>query len=101
MDLILETERGVCIARVDDIRSPFFVDRFPHIDDPSYWYVNRINQYGNTIFNQLQAPRLLVEWDAFTKTQSDPNLLEVLADMRELIVRLADSMHCYLRFRGL
>ena len=101
MQIIFEDELRRDIVVVNDFRAPF-AHLLPAIENSGYWYVNRIDPNGFTVFNQKQAPRLLVEWDQFSAAVSmnNPVLTEVLLAIRALIVRLKDEVHRYLRFQG-
>ncbi len=72
----------------------------PSLDDESYQCLRFIDWYGDTVFNRLQIPTFLIEWERIkVKAESD--------EERELIHRIEklarDSQlepHFYLKFIG-
>jgi len=99
MTVSFENELGETLLRVGDYNAAY-AHLLPSIYDDAFWYINRIDQYGDTIFNQLQAPRLLLEWDQFSKVATTPRMVQTMAEIRGLIVRLSNEQHHYVRFRG-
>lgn len=96
---MFEDERRNLILYVNDFACPF-AHMLPSIKDPNFWYLNRIDPYGHTVFNQLQGPRLLEEWDEFAKRATTAQMTLTFARIRSSIEMLIDGVHRYLRFRG-
>jgi hypothetical protein len=70
------------------------------LDGEKYQCVRFIDPYGDTIFNRLQMPRLLVEWHAVDAAVTDPAARSVSQQIRGLIERGSREPHLYLRFYG-
>lgn len=72
----------------------------PEAGDPKYQCLSRVDWYGDTIFNYLQAPRLLLEWQTLESAKRDPETERVLEGIRKLAERLREERHVYLKFYG-
>lgn len=62
--------------------------------------LSRIDWYGAMVFNYLQAPQLLTEWETMESEKRDPETERVLGGIRKLAERLRDGRHIYLKFYG-
>ena len=95
----LETEDG---EQLDAIEDPTNVLHrvLPDVGNPNYQCLNRIDWYGDTTFNYLQAPQLLAEWEALTTEERDGEAERVLNGIRKLAERLREERHVYLKFYG-
>ena len=95
----LETEDG---RRLETIEDPTNVLHrlLPDAADPRYQCVTRIDWYGDTVFNHLQAPQLLAEWPRLEDPEPDMETTRVVEGIRRLVERLRDENHVYLKFYG-
>jgi hypothetical protein len=96
---ILETEDGKKLETVEDPTNVLH-RVLPGLDDPKYQCLNRIDWYGDTIFNYLQAPQLLAEWETLEGKERDPEASRVFEGVRGLAKRLREERHVYLKFYG-
>ncbi len=95
----LVAEDGIKLEVVEDPHN--VLQRvLPDLDDASSDFLRYIDPYGNTVFNYLQAPQLLAEWDALSVKTADTEDRRVVDDIRKLIQRLQDERHIYLKFIG-
>jgi hypothetical protein len=67
----LETEDGRSLGVVEDPTNVLH-RVLPEAGDPKYQCLSRIDWYGDTIFNHLQAPKLLEEWETLEPAKHDP-----------------------------
>src|SRR5262245_47203755 len=97
MTVRLETENGDAIDEVADPQGAILMS----IPDPqSGLLIGYIDPYGDTVFNTLQAPKLLDEWRILKhKTRSDAERA-VLDRVAKLIEVVATEPHHYVRFIG-
>src|SRR6187431_3132443 len=66
----------------------------------AYSFLSSIDRYGDTIFNRVQAPRFLKEWeDVQAKTESAYER-ELCLSIRNLFQKMHDGVHLYVRFIG-
>jgi hypothetical protein len=99
--VILETESGAPLATVEDPTNVLH-RLLPEIEKPGYPHLSSIDSYGDTVFNRLQAPSLLAEWERLDAEAGVLSVEErrVLDGIRELAERLKDEVHVYLKFYG-
>ena len=97
--IALETENGESLGIVEDPTNVLH-RILPEPNDPQYECLNRIDWYGDTVFNYLQAPKLLAEWRTLKCEMRDAEVRRVLDGVRELAERLRAERHVYLKFYG-
>lgn len=95
----LETEDGKQLDVIEDPTNTLH-RVLPDVDHPSYECLNRIDWYGDTTFNYLQAPKVIAELDMLTTEERDGEAERVLNGIRELAERLRKERHVYLKFYG-
>lgn len=95
----LETEDGKPLGTVEDPTNVLH-RVLPEVGDPGYQCLSRIDWYGDTIFNYLQAPQLLAEWETLEGKKLDAETERVLDGIRKLAERLSEERHVYLKFYG-
>lgn len=88
----LETENGRSLGAVEDPTNVLH-RILPKAEDRQYQCLNRIDWYGDTIFNYLQASQFLTEWDALPVKRQDAETLRVFDGIRSLAERLRDERH--------
>jgi hypothetical protein len=59
-----------------------------------------IDPYGDTVFNQLQVPQLIIELRALERELTDPKLRLALAGLLSFVENAVDKVHTYVRFIG-
>lgn len=96
---VLETEKGEPLGTVVDPTNALH-RVLPAVGDPEYQCLSRIDWYGDTIFNYLQAPQLLVELETLDSKTCDSETEQVLEGIRKLVERLRKERHIYLKFYG-
>ncbi len=94
---VLENESG---ERLDSVEDPTNVLHrvLPDANDPGSQCLKYIDWYGDTVFNHLQAPQFLAEWQTLESKKCDPEAVRVIDGIRRLAERL--SNHVYLKFYG-
>lgn len=95
----LETEDGEQLGTIEDPTNVLH-RVLPEVGDPKYQCLSRIDWYGDTTFNNLQAPQLLAEWETLNTNDRDRETERVLDGIRELAERLREERHVYLKFYG-
>lgn len=97
--VVLETEDGKQVESVEDPTNVLH-RVLPEVGDPNYQCLSRIDWYGDTTFNYLQAPQLLAEWRGLEIEKSDAETKRVVISIRGLAERLQGERHVYLKFYG-
>jgi hypothetical protein len=96
---VLENETGAAVDRVED--STNILHRLlPRPEDTSYPYTGKIDWYGDTVFNYLQAPLFLEEWRRITAQASGPSEAALMRAIEMMAERVAKERHLYLKFYG-
>jgi hypothetical protein len=99
MTIMLETESGEVLESTDDAANALH-RVLPKHDDPSCYYVNCIDWYGDTMFNVLQVPRFLSEWNRLLPTAQQHGAAALHAKIDAMARRCQVEVHVYLKFRG-
>ena len=99
MTIALETERGEQLELIRD-PSNVVVRTITKVMSDDDHCLGVIDPYGDTVFNNLQAPRFLSEWQRCAKVSSDPESIRVVEGVRRLAERVRDEVHVYLKFYG-
>jgi ABC-type iron transport system FetAB ATPase subunit len=76
-----------------------FESVLPAQDDESFACLRFVDRYGDTVFNQLQAPTVISELQRVRAT-APQSLNRFLADVEQLARRVADIPGHHLRFVG-
>jgi hypothetical protein len=98
---VLEMMDGSALESVEDPTNVLH-RILPEAGDPKYACLSRIDWYGDTVFNYLQAPLLLAEWRTLESgdLERDAETKRVVHGVQRLAERLAEERHIYLRFYG-
>jgi len=99
LSIVLETEDGEELARVDDPTNALH-RLLPRHDDESYCLVRFIDWEGDTVFNRIQIPTFLAEWTRLKKGTNDDHDLRLLGQIEKLAERCGEEPHHYLKFYG-
>ena len=94
----LETERGEILVTVLDPTN--LLHRLLERSSGLEPILEEIDWYGNTVFNRLQIPRFLSNWETLASQARHPNELEMVNDVKALAIRCGESVHLYLKFVG-
>ena len=96
---VLQSESG---ERLESVEDPTNVLHrvLPDGNDPSFQCIKYIDWYGDTVFNYLQAPQFLAEWQSLESKKGDPEAVRVIDGIRRLAERLSQERHVYLKFYG-
>jgi len=97
-DINLESERGEILATVSDPQN--LLHRLLERSIPDEPQFSEIDWYGDTIFNRLQIPRFLSQWQVLASHGKTPEELRIVEQVRALARRCEESVHLYLRFVG-
>lgn len=99
VQIVLMTEHGEILETVDDPRA--IVGRIlPPATASKYPHMIGIDVYGDTVFNRLQAPRLLREWRDFLPAARKLRGVKVHRAVARLIERCASGIHLYVKIVG-
>lgn len=99
LSVALQNENGVPIHIVLDPKNHLH-RLLPSYDDHSFQCLRFIDWYGYTVFNHLQMPTFLEEWQRLKdKTRSEEEL-QLLLDIEKLAFDCQSEQHEYLRFIG-
>jgi hypothetical protein len=97
--IALTDEKGREICRVDG--DTHLLDLpLAELDTDAFHCITYIDQYGDTVFNRLQIPRLAIEWKAVDDKLKDFESREVSRQLQALIERAYLEPHQYLTFYG-
>ncbi len=99
LSVVLEDEKGQPLDRVDDGKNVLH-RLLPQTGEANYQWLPLIDWYGDTTFNQLQAPKFLEEWRTLTARAAGPDDASLLAAVERMAERVARGPHLYLKFYG-
>jgi hypothetical protein len=95
----LVTEDGRKLAFVDDPHG--VVNKLlRESEDRPCQCLRYIDPYGDTLFNYLQAPQFLSEWDTVGSLATTTDAQRVFLEVRRLAEKVRDERHIYLKFIG-
>lgn len=97
--VVLESENGEQIESFKDNKNVLH-EILPGIDDDNYCMVKYIDWYGDTVFNRLQAERLLLEVNNLNIDTNNIDHNDMIDKLRQLCERLNNEVHVYLKFYG-
>jgi len=99
LTIYLEGERGQVQASAEDPTN--ILHRIlPSPEDSSFILLRFIDWYGDTVFNRLQMPTFIREWEQVIKKTNDETELALLRQVREMAERCGSQVHMYLKFDG-
>jgi hypothetical protein len=97
----LEDENGQCVDSMVVHDPQNLLHRILPPDDAEGWRcVDRIDWYGNTVFNRMQAEDLVRELSVLQKREQDGQTQELLGRIMEIALRCHDDLHLYVKFYG-
>lgn len=97
--IVLETERGACLAEVGDPKN-YLHKLLPAFDDPSFLWLRYIDWYANTVFNSLQIVPFLEEWRRLSQRASSEEERDILRHVEVMALDVQREEHRYLKFYG-
>lgn len=92
----IKKARGEVIRKI--IADPDFAPVLLGVDGAHYPYLSGIDPYGDTIFNGLQAQRLLDELNSYKTTCSAS--AKFMKDLEEMCRMVKSGTHIFLWFIG-
>lgn len=95
--ITLEDENGTPIRSVEDPRNEFR-SLLPPPDSPEFSQIKFIDWYGDTTFNVLQLPAVIVELARCKGSNEGGN--RILATVIDLCREAAAQRHLYVTFYG-
>ena len=99
VDLRWEDERGRELGCVMDLHNTF-----SHVLLNQEWTgtkcIGFIDLYGDTIFNRLQVPVLILELTAVLDSLSDEESKLHVSQLIQIAEQCSQHVHTYLKFRG-
>jgi hypothetical protein len=99
MSISLETEGGKVLDSVSDPMNALH-QILPDTKDAGYVHLNCIDWYGDTMFNVLQIPRFISEWNRILPVAEIRGATILHAHVLQMAQRCLAEVHVYLRFRG-
>lgn len=99
LSVVLENERGSPIQIVIDPKN-YLHRLLPSVDDQSYQCLRFIDWYGYTVFNHLQMPTFLEEWQRLKDKTNSEEEIQLLLKIENLAFDCQSEQHEYLRFIG-
>ncbi len=97
-DVNLETERGEVRATVEDPKNLLHRLLEPSISEEPL--LAEIDWNGDTVFNRLQIPRFLSQWEILASHSRSLEEAELVDKVKKLAERCADGVHLYVKFIG-
>lgn len=97
-DINLEKETGEVLATVGDPKNLLhqLLER-SLADEPR---LGEIDWYGDTVFNRLQMPRFLSEWQVLAKHSKSDEEIKLVDEIKTLAERCQGHVHLYIKFIG-
>jgi len=99
MSIVLETESGEELARIEDPKNLLHLI-LPRSDDSSFTCLRYVDWYGDTVFNRLQMEVVQMEWDRLETRVQTPEAKVLYDRVRDLAQRAQEEEHLYLKFYG-
>jgi hypothetical protein len=99
IEVVLEDGSGKTISSLQDPRN-ILHRLLPRLDDPGYECLNRVDWYGDTMFNRYQIPVIKEELRRLANIKQDPEEHDLIQKLEALIARCESQPHLYLKFYG-
>ncbi len=99
LTVALQNEDGNPIDMVFDPKNHLH-RLLPSHDDESYQCLRFIDWYGETVFNRLQIPTLLAEWERIAVKAKSNEERELMRRIEKLARDTQLEPHLYLKFIG-
>ena len=100
IDVRLENERGEALKWASGpLPTSLRWDKLPFYDSSEFPLAGGIDPYGDTVFNRVQAPQLMREWDVLISIIADADR-KIMDEVARLIEECRDGVHLYIRFVG-
>jgi hypothetical protein len=94
---VLQDEQGASIETVEDPHG--LLNRvLSSVDDTNCPLAATIDWYGDSVFNHIQAKKLLGEWSKLLTRSPDSSTTELLQNIQKLLERCTE--HLYVKFYG-
>lgn len=98
LTIVLEGENGNEIESIDD--NDLLQSIIPDYNDKSSYCLRFVDLYGDTTFNNLQAPELIRELEQILSDSFDAETQELIGNIVRLAHRCKNEVHLYLKFYG-
>jgi ABC-type iron transport system FetAB ATPase subunit len=98
LTIVLEGENGNEIESIDD--NDMLQSIIPDYTDKSSYCLRFVDLYGDTIFNNLQAPELIKELEQMLSDSLAFETKELIENIIRLAHRCKNEVHLYLKFYG-
>jgi hypothetical protein len=98
LNIVLTDCNGKVLERIDDPKN-LLHKLLPPADEASESVLGKIDWYGDTYFNYLQAKRFLEEWDQLKQHAESSEEKTLIVSVRQLAVRCQND-RALLRFIG-
>jgi hypothetical protein len=97
--VVLESETGEPLEQVEDPTN-ILHRLLPGPEDTRYRHLGVIDWYGDTVFNNLQAPQFLEEWRRIVAGASGHAESALMKAIEKMAEKVAKGHHIYLKFYG-
>jgi hypothetical protein len=95
----LEAEDGEVLGEVNDADDVFH-GLLPKLDDETFHCLRFVDWYGDTVFNRIQAERVLFEVGLLQRRATSGAERQLLERIEDLARRCRDDVHHCLKFYG-
>ena len=95
----LEAEDGEVLGEVND-GDDVLHRLLPKPDEETFHCLRFVDWYGDTVFNRMQAERVLVELSLLQRRATSAAERQLLERIERLARRCRDEVHLYLKFYG-
>lgn len=99
IELVWEEENGTELARLSDPHS-LLKEFLPPESALEFACLRFVDPYGDTVFNTLQLPVLLLELTSLASSPLEPRVAEHLNKAVSLVANAQGHIHTYVRFVG-
>ncbi|MGC1415309.1 MAG: hypothetical protein WA817_08510 [Candidatus Acidiferrum sp.] len=98
LDINLEKESGEVLATIGDPKN--LLHRLLELSSADEPHLGEIDWYGDTVFNRLQIPRFLAEWQVLARHCQSDEEAQLVEEIKVLAERCQGGVHLYIKFVG-
>ena len=99
LSVVLEDEDGNSVKMVTDPHN-LLHELLPTYDDETFICLHYIDWYGDTVFNRLQIPQFLLEWERVKNKAKSKDEQILLQEIEKLAIDCQTEPHLYVKFYG-
>ena len=99
ISIAIVNENGLKIERINDDKN-ILHRLLPDHDNDLFSLINTIDWYGDTVFNYLQIPLFLDEWNKLPTSITDDEEQLLIEGVKTMANKVLNNRHLYLKFIG-